>query len=87
MSCGSILSTDQIFRKLSDITLETKRRLLGKYVTGDKYETDFTQSIYHRDGVPICSNKFNFSIVSLSKNVKILMYFSASTSDVFNQYW
>lgn len=61
MSCGSILSTDQIFRKLSDITLETKRRLLGKYVTGDKYETDFTQSIYHRDGVPICSNKFNFS--------------------------
>lgn len=61
MSCGSILSTDQIFRKLSDITLETKRRLVGKYVTGDLYETDFTESIYHRHGTPICSAKFNFS--------------------------
>lgn len=62
MNCGSIINSDEIFRKLATASGETKRWLVGKYSTGDTYETDFTQSVYRYNGHSICSNKFDFSV-------------------------
>uniref|UniRef100_A0A6C0BDW5 Uncharacterized protein n=1 Tax=viral metagenome TaxID=1070528 RepID=A0A6C0BDW5_9ZZZZ len=62
MNAGSIVNSDKIFEQMAMSCLETKRWLVGKYSTGDTYETDFTQSIYRYSGKPICHTKFNFTV-------------------------
>lgn len=59
MNC--ITKTDDIFRKLNEISNETKRWLIGKYFTEAKYTTDLTKSIPSYNGESICHRKFNFT--------------------------
>ena len=61
MSFNCITKTDDIFRKLNELSNETKRWLLGKYFTEEKYTTNLTKSIPIYDGESICHRKFNFT--------------------------
>lgn len=58
---GCIIKSDEVFNELSKISTETKRWLVGKYFTGEKFKTDLSKAIPVYTGNSICHRKFNFT--------------------------
>jgi hypothetical protein len=61
MSTNCILNSNDLFSELTKLNLETRRYLLGKYVTTPIYETDFTKITPIHKGEKKCHLKFNFT--------------------------
>lgn len=57
-----ITKSDNIFCKLSEISTEVKRWLVGKYFVGTDFKTDLSQSIPIYKGERICHRRFNFTL-------------------------
>ena len=57
-----IIKSDNIFSKLSEISTETKRWLVGKYFEGIDFKTDLSKAIPIYKGEKICHKKFNFTL-------------------------
>lgn len=56
-----ILKSDDVFAKMNEISNETRRWLVGKYNTEEKYKVDFRKSIPRYQGPEICHLEFDFT--------------------------
>lgn len=62
MSEQTITKSDDIFKKLNDISTETRRWLVGKYLPKGPYSVDFTKTIPIYNGPDICHLEFDFTV-------------------------
>lgn len=62
MQLSCIPKSDNIFSKLSEMSTEIKRSLLGKYFTGTDFKTDLSKVIPIYKGERICHKRFNFTL-------------------------
>lgn len=58
----AITKSDDVFRKLSDISTETRRWLVGKYSPKGPYSIDFTKTVPIYKGAEICHLEFDFTV-------------------------
>lgn len=61
MSINCFVNSNDIFNKMNELSLETRRYLLGKYETTPQYETNFTKITPSYCGEKKCHLKFNFT--------------------------